>query len=155
LLLRIRLILRVRLRSGAAIAVASATAPAPVATARPLTLSVRGLGGRRRWRRALAALLRRLRALRTVLAAIAIPITPALRLLAGGWAPFRTRRTAARTALLAPGAGALLELLNFALHELATLRLQLVASRVMAAVGTALPPLGIGLLAGRTGDALG
>jgi hypothetical protein len=67
----------------------------------------------------------------------------------------RTRRASTtHPALVAPlPSRFLLEFLDFALHEPASLRFLAVAERVMTAVRAALPTFGISFLAGRTEDA--
>ena len=96
-------------------------------------------------------LLRTRRVWRT-LAAVAIPFPAALRLLR---TRVRTRRasTAGAPLLASFPSRPLLELLHFALHETACLRLLAVPERVMAAVGATLPAFGVRLLARGTKDA--
>jgi hypothetical protein len=117
-----------------------------------LLLLRRGL--RRRTAAALVALRASLRARRVLgaraVVAIAVTLPSALRLLRAG---VRAGRASAAGAPLA--SGALLELLHLALHELARLRLQTIAERVVPAIRAALPTLGIGFFAGGTEDAFG
>jgi hypothetical protein len=99
---------------------------------------------------ALLRLLRPLAARRTWLARFASFATFSFRLLLQ--ATFRPRRASAAWASLflraaASAAGALVELLHFALHELAHLCVRLRAHGVVTTVGATLPPFGIGLLA--------
>jgi hypothetical protein len=66
------------------------------------------------------------------------------------------RRSAAAAALIgALPAGALLELLEFALHETPRLSVVPVADGVVSAVGAAFPAFGIRFLTGRAKNALG
>jgi hypothetical protein len=103
----------------------------------------------------LATLLRRLRFLAPLLAPFARP--PRLRLLATLSPRFRTWRAAAFTTLatLLLPAALLLELLNLASHVLAGLRILPEAHFIVAAVGTALPTLGVGALTGGAENAFG
>ena len=146
-------------------AAAATAAPAPAASAGALALRLSWLLLLRALRlfAALAALLRRLRtpgtlvaaALRPLIAIARLPLIPVARrallpaaarpLLAPPSAPVLARRTA--------HARPLLELLDLALHVLPLLCIVAQADLVVAAVGTALPPLRVGLLARRTGDA--
>jgi len=96
-------------------------------------------------------LLRTRRVLRT-LAAGAIALPPALRLLRPCVGPRRTS-TASAPLVTALPSRPLLELLHFALHETARLRLLAVGERVMAAIGATLPAFGIRFLARGTKNA--
>jgi hypothetical protein len=91
-------------------------------------------------RRLLLLLLRRLRRGRTLIALLMTlfaAFTRLLRFLAARLlrTSFRTRRACFRGA----AAGALIELLQFLLHELAALRFEFRAQRIVAAVRAALP----------------
>ena len=107
-----------------------------------------------------------LRTRRTLLLLLALLLTAALlatftRLLRSAsllLAAFRPRRTCTASPALffrRAAAGALLELLHLALHELAAVRLQFCAQRVVAAVRAALPSVRMRFLAGGAYDAFG
>lgn len=144
-MLLLRLLLRLR-RTFTAATTTAATATPAAATRPALTLRLLLL----LLRLCLLLLLLLLRALRTVSARRALVAASAFTALAR-----RTlsRRTAFFFAPLL--AGPLLELLHLALHELPRLRFLLRAHFVVAAVGTALPTFGIGLLASRADYAFG